>query len=120
MSGKHSGGAITKSSFGVMSLRDNVAFFFDILSPYFILLAIVHTKISYELRCFYINPITIVYTNKTISYLAVGCKHTGYKSLMAGLATEWIYDAFAGKSSFICMTFFFTRLYELTNLVLTL
>ena len=52
--------------------------------------------------------------------LAVGCEHTGYKSLMAGLATEWIYDAFAGKSSFICITFFFTRLYELTNLVLTL
>ena len=27
--------------------------------------------------------------------LAVGCEHTGYKSLMAGLVTEWIYDAFA-------------------------
>jgi predicted ABC-type sugar transport system permease subunit len=26
--------------------------------------------------------------------LAVGCEHTGCKSLMAGLATEWIYDAF--------------------------
>ena len=32
-----------------------------------------------------------------ILLLAVGCKHTGYKSLMAGLVTEWIYNAFAGK-----------------------
>ena len=64
------------------------------------------------------TSITFVHVN--ILHLAVGCKHTGYKSLMAGLVTEWIYDAFAGKSSFICITLFFTRLYELTNLVLTL
>ena len=39
----------------------------------------------------------------------------------AGLGTEWIYDAFAGKSSFKCFTLHFvTKLYELTNLVLTL
>ena len=41
--------------------------------------------------------------------LAVGCEHTGYKSLMAGLVTEWIYDAFAGKPSYICITFFLTN-----------
>ena len=41
--------------------------------------------------------------------VAVGCKHTGYKALMAGLVTEWIYDAFAGKPSYICITFFFTN-----------
>ena len=64
------------------------------------------------------TSITFVHVN--ISYLAVGRKHTGYKSHMAGLVTEWIYDAFAGIPSFICITFFFTRLYELTNLVLTL
>ena len=56
-----------------------------------------------------------------INYLlAVGRKHTGYNSLMAGLVTEWIYDAFAGKYSFICITILFNKLYELTNLVLTL
>jgi hypothetical protein len=27
--------------------------------------------------------------------LAVGCEHTGCKSLMAGVATEWIFNAFA-------------------------
>jgi hypothetical protein len=53
------------------------------------------------------TSITFVHVN--ILHLAVGCKHTGYKSLMAGLGTEWIYDAFAGKSSFICITFFFTN-----------
>ena len=65
------------------------------------------------------NCLTVVMNlymfNLTIYILAVGCEHTGYKSLMAGLVTEWIYDAFAGKSSFQCITFFFTRLYELTN-----
>jgi hypothetical protein len=63
---------------------------------------------------------SITFVHITKSYLVVGCKHTGYKSLMAGLGTEWIYDAFAGTSSSIYITFFFTRLYELTNLVLTL
>ena len=63
---------------------------------------------------------TFVHVN--ILHLAVGCKHTGYKSLMAGLGTEWIYDAFAGEI-FIQMfyiAYLFTRLCELTNLVLTL
>ena len=62
----------------------------------------------------------ITFVHIYILHLAVGRKHTGYKSLMAGLGTEWIYDAFAGKSSFTCNVFHFTQLYELTNLVLTL
>lgn len=37
----------------------------------------------------------------TIYMLAVGCEHTGYKFLMAGLVTEWIYDAFAVWSFFL-------------------
>ena len=45
------------------------------------------------------NCLTIVMnlymSNLTIYIVAVGRKHTGYKSLMAGLVTEWIYDAFA-------------------------
>ena len=112
-----------KSSFGVMSLRDNVAFL-TFLSVYFILLAIVHTKITYGITILFHHyyygitmplhqPYDWFITN--LLHLAVGCKHTGYKSLMAGLGTEWIYDAFAGKSSIHCITFFFTRLYELTN-----
>ena len=32
--------------------------------------------------------------------LAVGCEHTGCKSLMAGIATEWIHDAFAVRIFF--------------------
>ena len=39
----------------------------------------------------------------------------------AGLGTEWIYKAFAGKfHSRDLLTFIFIKLYELTNLVLTL
>jgi hypothetical protein len=41
----------------------------------------------------------IVLMNLYMSYsyyiVAVGCGHTGCKSLMAGVATEWILNAFA-------------------------
>ena len=44
------------------------------------------------------NCLTVVmnlYISKSYYFVAVGCEHTGYKSLMAGLATEWIHNAFA-------------------------
>lgn len=62
----------------------------------------------------------LIYVLLILYIVAVSCKHTGYKALIAGLVTEWIYDAFAGKPSYICITFFFNKLFELTNLVLTL
>ena len=43
------------------------------------------------------------YNPEKLYIVAVGCKHTGYKALMAGLVTEWIYDAFAGKLSYLCI-----------------
>ena len=45
------------------------------------------------------------YNPEKLYIVAVGCKHTGYKALMAGLVTEWIYDAFAGKLTYICINF---------------
>ena len=97
------------SSFGVMSLRDNVALL-TFMSVHFILVAIVHTKITYRITILFSHyyygitmplqqPYDWFITN--ILHMAVGCKHTGYKSLMAGLATEWIYDAFAVWTFFI-------------------
>ena len=59
------------------------------------------------------------YMSYSFYIVAVGCEHTGYKSLMAGLVTEWIYDAFA-VWSFFYILYLLNKLYELTNLVLTL
>jgi hypothetical protein len=36
-----------------------------------------------------------LYMSYSYYIVAVGCGHTGYKSLMAGLVTEWILNAFA-------------------------
>ena len=59
--------------------------------------------IAILLHLFQNSDTSISSVHMTLLHLAVGCKHTGYKSLMAGLVTEWIYDAFAGISSFICI-----------------
>ena len=126
VSGKHSlGASFSTSSFGVMRLRANVNFMTEILLLYFILGLLyirlkLYNKPYYWITMLLHQSYFFCLHKPNLLLLAVGCKHTGYMSLMAGIVTEWIYDAFAGIPSYICITFFFTRLYELTNLVLTL
>ena len=47
-----------------------------------------------------LTVLMILYMSLLYYMLAVGCEHTCYKSLMAGLATEWIHDAFAVRIFF--------------------